>query len=74
MFRERTNTDNPPDPCKRCTHNVHKNFARRDIWDQRDLDLGIYERLNDRNYLKSNQKGSKKKSAQDWTNQFMKPN
>ena len=60
MFREKTNSDDPPDPCKRCTHNQHKNFGRRDIWDQRDLDLGIYERLKDRNYLKANRKGSKK--------------
>jgi len=53
-FRERVNTANPPDPCRRCTHNVHKDFRRRDIWDQRDLDLGVFERLKaGRSYLKS---------------------
>ena len=52
MFRDRTNSDNPPDPCKRCTHNFHKNFSREDVWDQRDLDLGIYKRLEGRNRLK----------------------
>jgi radical SAM protein with 4Fe4S-binding SPASM domain len=53
-FRERVNTANPPDPCRRCTHNFHKDFRRRDIWDQRDLDLGIFERLPaGKSYLKS---------------------
>ena len=44
-FRTRVNTADPPDPCRRCTHNFHKDFRRRDIWDQRDLDLGAFERL-----------------------------
>src|SRR5262249_57497650 len=53
-FRQRVNTADPPDPCRRCTHNVHKDFRRRDIWDQRDLDLGVFERLKaGRSYLKS---------------------
>ena len=61
MFRERTNTIDPPDPCKRCTHNFHKDFQRRDIWDQRDMDLGIYERIENKNYLKRGQKGAKRR-------------
>ena len=28
----------------RCTHNFHKVFSRTDIWDQTDLNLGIYKR------------------------------
>ncbi|MAE04753.1 MAG: hypothetical protein CMH76_00295 [Nitrospinae bacterium] len=51
-FRERVNSDNPPDGCMRCTHNFHKDFRRRNVWDQRDLDLGIYNRLEGRSYLK----------------------
>jgi len=43
-FRERVNTDNPPDACKRCTHNFHKDFKRKDIWDLSDMDLSIYNR------------------------------
>lgn len=43
-FRERVNSDNPPDACKRCTHNFHKDFKRKDIWDLSDMDLSIYNR------------------------------
>ncbi|MFZ5774277.1 MAG: radical SAM/SPASM domain-containing protein [Thermodesulfobacteriota bacterium] len=44
-FRRRVNTTDPPDPCRRCVNNFRKNFLRRDIWDQRDMDLGIYRRF-----------------------------
>ncbi len=43
-FRSRVNTDNPPDSCKRCTHNFHKDFKRADIWDLSDMNLAIYNR------------------------------
>lgn len=43
-FRRRVNSNNPPEVCKRCTHNFHKVFSRADIWDQTDLNLGIYKR------------------------------
>src|SRR5262249_54657419 len=33
-FRARVNTADPPDPCRRCTHNFHKDCRRRDICDQ----------------------------------------
>lgn len=58
-FRQRVNSPDPHDVCKRCTSNFRKDFRRRDIWDQRDLDLGIYRRLEGRSYLK----GSKGKGA-----------
>ena len=44
-YRRRVNTANPPESCKRCTNNFRKDFMRRDVWDQRDMDLGIYERF-----------------------------
>lgn len=59
-YRRRVNTDDPPDSCKRCTNNFRKDFMRRDVWDQRDMDLGIYERFKDgKNLLKSRQRRSK---------------
>ncbi|MCK5110911.1 MAG: radical SAM protein [Arcobacteraceae bacterium] len=45
-FRNRVNSSNPPDACKRCTHNFHKDFKRKDIWDLSDMDLSIYNRRN----------------------------
>lgn len=57
-FRRRVNTPDPPEVCKRCTHNFHKDFRRRDVWDQRDLSFGIYRRLGDgRSYLKGRDRG-----------------
>ena len=70
-FRRTTNSDNPPEPCKRCTHNFHKNFAREDVWDQRDLDLGIYKRLENRNYIKKSNKYLTAKTEDEWTSIFM---
>ena len=43
-FRKRVNSKNPPEVCKRCTHNFHKVFSRPDIWNQTDVNLGIYKR------------------------------
>lgn len=70
-FRRTTNSDNPPEPCKRCTHNFHKNFEREDVWDQRDLDLGIYKRLENKNYIKKSNRYQSAKSVDEWTSIFM---
>jgi len=58
-FRRRVNSDDPPEGCKRCTNNFRKDFMRRDVWDQRDMDLGIYTRLDGRSYLKGRNQRSK---------------
>ncbi len=43
-FRRRVNSEDPPEVCKRCTHNFHKVFSRPDIWNQTDVNLGVYKR------------------------------
>ncbi len=43
-FRSKVNSTNPPEVCRRCTHNFHKNFSRYETWNQTDIDLGVYKR------------------------------
>lgn len=43
-YRETVNSETQPEGCSRCTHNFHKDFKRKDIWDLTDFDLGIYKR------------------------------
>lgn len=57
-FRRRVNTPEPPDVCRTCIHNVHRDINKRDVWDLRDRDLGIYNRLDGRSYLKGRHRRS----------------
>lgn len=43
-YRKFVNTNTPPDACKRCMLNVHRDFNREDIWDMSDSTFFTYKR------------------------------